>query len=118
MDQKWFEELDRLQDQLLKHLASGPDRMLSALLQGSSFESLVQGLKKTSWGPPGKAPLEACYRMLGLSPDASWGEVQHRYRLLSKRLHPDVAGSETAHLFAMVTAAYEQIRRSKSDSAK
>jgi DnaJ-class molecular chaperone len=118
MDQNWFDEFDRLQNQLLEHLASGPDRILLELLQASSFDPLGQGFRRTPRRPSGKTPLETCYRMLGLSPDASWGEIQHRYRQLSKRLHPDVAGPETAHLFAMVTMAYEQIRRSKSDPAK
>jgi len=55
----------------------------------------------------------AAYHILGLEKSASDEEIKKRYRDLAKRLHPDVAGKETEHLFKLVQAAYEQIKRER-----
>jgi hypothetical protein len=104
VDREWLEELNRLYARLAEHLAAGINSMVSSAMRGI---------------PPGEASqlssTEACYRMLGLPPDAPWEQVQRRYRELARRLHPDVAGPETEHLFRMVTAAYEGIKRQRGE---
>jgi curved DNA-binding protein CbpA len=55
-------------------------------------------------------PDDSAYRILGLERTASDEEIRKRYRDLAKRLHPDVAGKETEHLFKLVQAAYETIK--------
>lgn len=109
MDQKWLDEFNKRYAELVQHLVSGMEKITSESL-GPGFGEML-GRRAM----PRQVPLEACYRILGLSSGVSWKEVQHRYRELSKRLHPDVAGPETAHLFTMVTAAYEQIRKQKEE---
>lgn len=117
MDREWSKQAGKLYGELLEHLVSGMERMVSSLIQGMPLEALgpMAGMLG-GMAVPKQVPLEACYRMLGLSPTASWEQVRQRYRALAKKLHPDVAGPETAHLFALVTAAYEAIRRQKGQS--
>ena len=52
------------------------------------------------------------YRILGISPEASWTEIRRRYRLLARRYHPDrnPDNPEAAAQFRRVTAAYEAIQ--------
>lgn len=67
------------------------------------------------FGAPGAMPGagQAAYALLGLDPTAGDDAVRERYRLLMKRLHPDVAGPETAHLARMVVMAYQQISQER-----
>jgi DnaJ-class molecular chaperone len=97
LDTEWFKDLNRLYARLAEHLALGVEELMGLALR------------------PGHRPtsLEACYQLLGLTPEASLEEVKRRYRELAMRLHPDVAGPETAYLFQMVTQAYQQIRQQK-----
>ena len=42
--------------------------------------------------PPGSADADLCYRLLGLSPSASWEEIEKAYRRKAKVHHPDHGG--------------------------
>src|ERR1044071_7444284 len=60
--------------------------------------------------------LEACYRTLGLAPEARFDEVKRAYRALVKRWHPDRFTTDTdrqrqaLERFYMITSAYETLR--------
>ncbi len=47
------------------------------------------------------------YRILGLEPGASIGEVRDAYRRLMRRVHPDLGGSDA--LAALLNAAKERL---------
>jgi hypothetical protein len=46
--------------------------------------------------PMAKADVEMCYKILGLSPSASWKDIQSAYRKKAKIHHPDHGGDEDA----------------------
>lgn len=49
-------------------------------------------------------------RRLGLPPEATWKEVESRYRKLTLSLHPDVNPTRTAaERFRRITAAYQRL---------
>jgi curved DNA-binding protein CbpA len=51
-----------------------------------------------------------CVNELGLPPDASWGQIQARYRQLVLAFHPDVNPSQSAaEHFRRVASAYESL---------
>jgi hypothetical protein len=60
--------------------------------------------------------LEACYRTLGLAPDARFDEIKYAYRVLVKRWHPDRFAPDTdgqrqaLERFYIITSAYETLR--------
>ena len=111
MDQEWFEKTQRLYDELMRQIAAGVECMVSSLLKGLPMDATLLGA--LGQVAPHRVPLEACYHILGLSPSATDQEVHRRYQELAKRLHPDVAGPETAHLFGMVAAAYQEIEKER-----
>ncbi|MFZ5452792.1 MAG: DnaJ C-terminal domain-containing protein [Thermodesulfobacteriota bacterium] len=55
------------------------------------------------------------YRILGVSPRATWEEIQRRYRLLAWQYHPDhhPEDPEAAAQFRRLAAAYEALRQVK-----
>ncbi|GHV53736.1 molecular chaperone DnaJ [Synergistales bacterium] len=64
----------------------------------------------------------ANFKALGLTSDASWGEIKSAFRRLARTYHPDVAGPEGARKFAEITEAYmilkETVSRSGSAGAR
>jgi len=40
------------------------------------------------------ADVDMCYRLFGLSPSASWDEIERAYRKKAKVHHPDLGGDE------------------------
>jgi molecular chaperone DnaJ len=56
------------------------------------------------------------YRILGISPNATWVEVRRRYRVLARQYHPDrnPDNPEAAAHFLRVQEAYEAIQELKS----
>ena len=64
----------------------------------------------------GPETLEACYKILGLTPDAKFNEIKHAYRTLVKRWHPDRFGTDAdqqrqaLECFHAITHAYAMLR--------
>jgi molecular chaperone DnaJ len=56
------------------------------------------------------------YRILGVSPRATWEEIQHRYRALAWQYHPDhnPDDPEAASQFRRLVEAYDALRQVKS----
>ena len=81
----------------------GDEDSLSLLL---AYLDRRRGPEPDTPPPAGPAMTEAeAYRILGLAPGASVGEVRAAYRRLMKRVHPDLGGSSA--LAAMINAAKE-----------
>lgn len=53
------------------------------------------------------------YEILGISPEATWGEIQGRHRDLVKLLHPDVGGDK--RLFELISEAYKELEQREKD---
>ncbi len=43
---------------------------------------------------PSKADMDVSYRMMGVSPSASWDQIEQAYRKKAKLHHPDHGGDE------------------------
>jgi molecular chaperone DnaJ len=56
------------------------------------------------------------YRILGVSPRATWEEIQHRYRALAWQYHPDhnPDDPEAATQFRLLVEAYEALQQAKA----
>ncbi len=62
--------------------------------------------------PPGlPTDIRLALRTLGLSENADWGAIHHRYRELAKKLHPDLNPDLTdfGHRFIQVDGAYRKL---------
>ncbi|MCL0035843.1 J domain-containing protein [Dehalococcoidia bacterium] len=101
--QDWYTDfMNRTFEELMERLAKDCEKVF-----GEFDASRIMG-------QPGLAlNKRAAYHMLGLEESASDEEVKKRYLSLVKRLHPDVAGRVTEHLFKLVQVAYEQIKRER-----
>ncbi|MCK5861282.1 MAG: J domain-containing protein [Candidatus Hydrogenedentes bacterium] len=51
---------------------------------------------------------EVCFRLLGLSPSASWEEIERAYRKKAKIHHPDRGGDDDA--MRALNEAYNKIK--------
>jgi hypothetical protein len=58
--------------------------------------------------PPGRDD-DLCYRILGLSPSASWDEIERAYRAKAKIHHPDHGGDEDT--MRALNEAYSRLKR-------
>jgi len=56
--------------------------------------------------------LDICYRILGLSPTASWDEIERAYRRKAKVHHPDHGGDEDT--MRALNEAFTLLKRSRS----
>jgi hypothetical protein len=64
--------------------------------------------------PPGrgsKSDMEMCFRMMGLSPSASWEEIERAYRAKAKIHHPDRGGDEDT--MRALNEAYNRLKQIK-----
>lgn len=126
MSQEWYPQFfNRMTRELMEHLAGDMQRIVLSAVAGASLESILENLDirkvmEALGGVPGfqgfaefEMPGDSAYRMLGLEVTASDSEIKSRYRELAKRLHPDVAGKESTHLFQLIQAAYERIGRER-----
>jgi hypothetical protein len=71
----------------------------------------VFGRQGAAAPPPSRTDVELCYRLLGLSPSASWAEIQSAYRRKAKVHHPDHGGDEDA--MRALNEAYQTLKRMK-----
>ena len=64
-------------------------------------------------GTSGVRSVLAAYAILGLEPDAPFGDARRAYRVLARKLHPDVAGGDAraAARYAEVRGAYETLAK-------
>lgn len=53
--------------------------------------------------------LEMCYKVLGVSPTASWDDIQRAYRTKAQRHHPDHGGDDD--IMRALNDAYAKLRR-------
>ncbi len=60
---------------------------------------------------PNTRDVEVCFRLLGLSPSASWEEIERAYRAKAKIHHPDHGGDEDT--MRALNEAYNQIKKMK-----
>ncbi len=51
---------------------------------------------------------DLCYRMLGLSPSATWEEIERAYRRKAKLHHPDLGGDEDT--MRALNEAYQRLK--------
>lgn len=81
---------------------------------------IIQGIRELRGDvPPGSggngnvAPhdLELAYKILGLSPSASWQEIEQAYRRKARIHHPDHGGDEDA--MRALNDAYAQLKKLK-----
>ncbi len=79
------------------------------------WPQVIRGLRELRGDPlpPEAEPkdLDMCYRMLGLSPSASWDEVEKAYREKAKIHHPDHGGDEDT--MRAVNEAYSRLKQVK-----
>ncbi|MBX7259511.1 MAG: J domain-containing protein [Candidatus Hydrogenedentes bacterium] len=73
-------------------------------LRGDAVEEPV------SPAPP--KDLDLCYRMLGISPTASWDEIERAYRRKAKVHHPDHGGDEDT--MRALNEAFALLKRARS----
>ena len=78
---------------------------------GRWVSEAVFGRPQAAVPPPSRADVELCYRLLGLSPSASWDEIQSAYRRKAKVHHPDHGGDEDA--MRALNEAYQTLKRIK-----
>ena len=75
---------------------------------------VAEAVMGRSRGPvrgPSRVDVELCYRLLGLSPSASWDEIQTAYRRKAKVHHPDHGGDEDA--MRALNEAYQTLKQIK-----
>ena len=74
-------------------------------LRGEHFDDEVP---RASSGP-NPSETDIFFRLLGLSPSASWDEIERAYRRKAKVHHPDHGGDEDA--MRTLNEAYAQIKK-------
>lgn len=63
-------------------------------------------------GPaPAPSNLDMCYRLLGLSPSATWEDIERAYRAKAKKHHPDHGGDEDA--MRALNEAYQLLKKAR-----
>jgi len=71
----------------------------------------LRGESGEEMGRASSSDLELCYKLLGVSPSASWKEIEAAYRRKAKIHHPDHGGDEDA--MRSLNDAYAAIKESK-----
>lgn len=84
--------------------ASGLRGFLSRLLQ-----DIKRNLADEPPQSQSRQDAEICYRLLGVSPSASWKEVEKAYKAKAKVHHPDLGGDEDA--MRALNEAYQYIKK-------
>ncbi len=78
---------------------------------GRWVSEAVLGRSQAASPPPSRVDMELCYRLLGLSPSATWDEIQTAYRRKAKVHHPDHGGDPDA--MRALNEAYQTLKRMK-----
>jgi DnaJ-domain-containing protein 1 len=71
----------------------------------------LRGERVEDPAPAAPHEMDLCYKILGLSPSASWKEVERAYRQKAKRHHPDLGGDEDA--MRALNDAYTRIKQAR-----
>ena len=61
--------------------------------------------------PPSANDIDVCYKLLGLSPSASWEQIERAYRQKAKIHHPDHGGDEDT--MRALNDAYHEIKKTR-----
>lgn len=94
--------------------------MIIAVLSGTGlWQSVIRGIRELRGepvepNPPPSAPgrdVDLCYKLLGLTPSASWEEVERAYRQKAKLHHPDHGGD--GDTMQALNDAYSRIKKSR-----
>lgn len=94
--------------------------LIAVLSMTGLWPRIIQGIRELRGDVPPEPPVsrqdtDLCYKMLGVSPSATWREIERAYRQKAKLHHPDQGGDDDA--MRALNDAYtklKQIRRSKS----
>jgi hypothetical protein len=70
--------------------------------------------ERVNAAPETPTNVDICFKMLGISPSASWDEIESAYRQKAKIHHPDHGGDGDA--MRALNEAYAQIKRSRGVS--
>lgn len=62
--------------------------------------------------PPAPSDLDMCYRILGISPSATWDDIERAFRRKAKVHHPDHGGDEDA--MRALNEAYTRLKRARA----
>jgi DnaJ-domain-containing protein 1 len=91
--------------------------LLIGVLTGTGlWPAIIRGIRELRGeqvDPPSASAedVDLCFKMLGLSPSASWEEIEAAYRKKAKIHHPDHGGDGDA--MRALNEAYAQIKRLK-----
>jgi len=90
--------------------------LVIAVLSGTGlWPAIIRGLRELRGEhveePPPERPkdVEICFRLLGVSPSASWEEIERAYRQKAKIHHPDHGGD--GDTMRALNDAYTTIKR-------
>lgn len=73
--------------------------VIGVLSSTGLWPRIIQGLREIRGdGGSNISPqdMDMCYKILGLSPNSSWGEIEQAYRQKARVHHPDRGGDEDA----------------------
>ena len=93
--------------------------VIAVLSMSGVWPAIIRGLRELRGDIPPEAPeapasptdLDMCYRMLGLSPSASWDQIERAYRAKAKVHHPDRGGD--ADTMRALNEAYSRLKKLK-----
>jgi len=91
--------------------------IITILSMGGVWPAVVKALRELrgdappETAPPSSGDLDLSYRMLGLSPSASWEEIERAYRAKAKLHHPDRGGD--GDTMRALNEAYAKLKRVK-----
>ena len=78
-------------------------------LRGERFDDEPRTSGRASGGGPGQNETEIFFRLLGISPSATWDEIEKAYRSKAKVHHPDRGGDEDA--MRTLNEAYHRLKQ-------
>ena len=93
--------------------------VIAVLSMSGVWPAIIRGLRELRGDIPPEAPeasapptdLDMCDRMLGLSPSASWDQIERAYRAKAKVHHPDRGGD--ADTMRALNEAYSRLKKLK-----